>query len=52
MTALYAVFLIALQQQAPTLRTRWAADVTPERVHAEYPRPQMVRPTWINLNGL
>ncbi|MGC8668715.1 MAG: glycoside hydrolase family 2 protein [Chthonomonadales bacterium] len=34
------------------LATRWAADVSPTRVHPEYPRPQMVRPEWINLNGL
>ncbi|MBN1507729.1 MAG: hypothetical protein JW955_12835 [Sedimentisphaerales bacterium] len=32
--------------------TRWAADVTPDNVHAEYPRPQMVRNAWLNLNGL
>lgn len=34
------------------LMTRWAKDVTPDHVHAEYPRPQMVRPDWQNLNGL
>lgn len=34
------------------LMTRWAAQVTPENVHAEYPRPQMVRDQWLNLNGL
>ncbi len=33
------------------LTTRWAADVKPEKVHPEYPRPQMVRPDWVNLNG-
>jgi beta-galactosidase/beta-glucuronidase len=38
-------------KQAP-LMTRWAKDVTPEKVHPEYPRPQMVREQWINLNGL
>ena len=27
------------------LVTRWAAQVDPARVHPEYPRPQMVRPT-------
>ncbi|GIW94515.1 MAG: hypothetical protein KatS3mg110_2556 [Pirellulaceae bacterium] len=36
----------------PRLLTRWAADVHPERVHPEYPRPQMRRRHWINLNGL
>ncbi|MGA1237326.1 MAG: glutaminase domain-containing protein [Limisphaerales bacterium] len=34
------------------LRTRWAAEVNPERVLPEYPRPQMVREDWKNLNGL
>jgi len=34
------------------LMPRWAADVSPDRVHPEYPRPQMVRPVWLNLNGL
>src|SRR5205807_10252515 len=34
------------------LMTRWAKDVSPERVHPEYPRPQMVRNEWLNLNGV
>ena len=34
------------------LMTRWAADVSPANVHPEYPRPQMVRENWVNLNGL
>jgi hypothetical protein len=34
------------------LMTRWAAEVSPERVHPEYPRPQLVRSDWLNLNGL
>lgn len=34
------------------LLTRWAKDVSPENVHPEYPRPQMVREQWLNLNGL
>ncbi len=32
--------------------TRWAVEVTPENVHGEYPRPQLVREPWQNLNGL
>ncbi len=40
-------------QPAPgPLMTRWAKDVSPEKVHPEYPRPQMVREDWLNLNGL
>ncbi|HUW19960.1 MAG TPA: glycoside hydrolase family 2 TIM barrel-domain containing protein [Sedimentisphaerales bacterium] len=34
------------------LMTQWAKDVSPEKAHAEYPRPQMVRKDWQNLNGL
>ena len=34
------------------LLTRWAKDVQPDKVHPEYPRPQMVRSDWLNLNGL
>ncbi len=34
------------------IRTSWAEEVTPENVHKEYPRPQMVRSEWKCLNGL
>ncbi|MBN1362851.1 MAG: hypothetical protein JW993_19795 [Sedimentisphaerales bacterium] len=34
------------------LKTRWTDEVSPEKVWPEYPRPQMVRPDWMNLNGL
>ena len=34
------------------LMTRWAKDVNPECPWPEYPRPQMVRSAWQNLNGL
>src|SRR6266487_6822696 len=34
------------------LKTRWAKDVSPRNAHPEYPRPQMVRKDWRNLNGL
>ena len=35
-----------------SLLTRWAKDVSPDKVHPEYPRPHLVRPRWSNLNGL
>jgi beta-galactosidase/beta-glucuronidase len=38
-------------KKAPVM-TRWAKDVSPAKVHPEYPRPQMVRENWVNLNGL
>ncbi|MCY2990659.1 MAG: hypothetical protein NTY19_22690 [Planctomycetota bacterium] len=36
----------------PVLMTRWGKTVTPENVLPDYPRPQMVRKEWRNLNGL
>lgn len=44
-----------MAQYAPagdSLKTRWASEVTPENVWQEYPRPQMYRLYWENLNGL
>lgn len=32
--------------------TRWAAEVGPNNALPDYPRPQLVRPEWENLNGL
>ncbi len=34
------------------LKTRWAKDVSPANALPDYPRPQMVRKDWLNLNGL
>ena len=34
------------------IMTRWAAEVDPAAPLAEYPRPQMARSEWANLNGL
>jgi len=39
-------------QGASTLRTRWAAEVDPAHVLPEYPRPQLRRERWTNLNGV
>ena len=47
--------VLASAQWAPVgeeIKTPWAAQVDPENVLPEYPRPQMVRQTWSNLNGL
>jgi len=59
---LIALFLLLVTQfqvkaqkwepkQAP-LMTRFAKDVDPNNVLPEYPRPQMAREKWMNLNGL
>ena len=47
--------IISNAQWAPVgseITTPWASEVTPKNVHQEYPRPQMVRQDWANLNGL
>jgi hypothetical protein len=42
----------ARKPAAGPLATRWAKEVSPENALPEYPRPQMVRKDWRNLNGL
>jgi beta-galactosidase/beta-glucuronidase len=32
--------------------SRWAKEVSPDKALPEYPRPQLVRKRWMNLNGL
>lgn len=34
------------------ITTQWSAQVSPQNALPEYPRPQMVRDQWNNLNGL
>ena len=56
-TLIFAISLggIAMAQWKPVegqLMTRWAKDVSPGNVWPEYPRPQMTRDQWQNLNGL
>src|SRR5438270_2951683 len=43
---------VTWKQAAGPLKTRWAKDVSPANALPEYPRPQMVRKDWLNLNGL
>ena len=38
-------------QNHTSLPTRFGAALDPEHVLAEYPRPQMRRGNWMNLNG-
>ena len=42
----------AWEPKGDHIKTRWAAEVDPENVLPEYPRPLMVRDEWVNLNGL
>jgi hypothetical protein len=52
LTPLLALAADDWKPAAGPLMTRWAKDVTPDKVLPEYPRPQMVRKEWTNLNGL
>jgi hypothetical protein len=50
-----AVASIAMAEWKPAegpLSTRWTNKVTPDNALPEYPRPQMARADWQNLNGL
>jgi hypothetical protein len=40
------------QPATARLMTRWGASLRPENPLPEYPRPQMTRDRWTNLNGL
>ena len=40
------------QRKEVTIPTRWSSQITLSKVLPEYPRPQLVRSNWTNLNGL
>ncbi|MGC4231475.1 MAG: glycoside hydrolase family 2 TIM barrel-domain containing protein [Niabella sp.] len=40
------------QRQPVPVETRWAKEVSPNNALTEYPRPQLQRDNWTNLNGL
>lgn len=40
------------QPKAPPLTTPWTSQVSPTNALPDYPRPQLVRPDWQNLNGV
>ena len=43
--------LVAFGAVATPMMTQWGEKVTPESAWRGYPRPQMVRENWTNLNG-
>jgi hypothetical protein len=43
---------MAFQAKKGPLMTRWAAQVDIAQPLPDYPRPQLVRPDWLNLNGV
>lgn len=59
MKKLFTLLLISSLAQAQEwkvvpgkITTPWSEKVTPDSVLSEYPRPQFVRDSWKNLNGL
>lgn len=48
---LASICYTALAQTVADIPTRWASEVNPSAPLPEYPRPQMVRSSWMNLNG-
>lgn len=40
------------RKKKSAITTPWYDTIDPENVLGEYPRPQMVRDNWINLNGI
>ena len=50
--AMSQVFTHAWEPKGDKIKTVWAEQVTPENVWQSYPRPQLQRAEWINLNGL
>jgi Glycosyl hydrolases family 2, sugar binding domain/Glycosyl hydrolases family 2/Glycosyl hydrolases family 2, TIM barrel domain len=44
--------VVAWQRKAPPLSTPWTHLVGPNNALSAYPRPQMARTRWLNLNGV
>lgn len=40
------------RKKTPSITTPWYDTIDPANVLGEYPRPQMVRDNWMNLNGI
>jgi hypothetical protein len=47
-----ATFAQTWEAKTAPLMSKFAKDVSPDNVLPEYPRPQLVRKEWLNLNGI
>jgi len=55
MIILFVGLPLQAQDYAPVqgrIMTEWAEKVSPDNVWQEYPRPQLTRDRWLNINGL
>lgn len=55
--AFFSLIILSLHAQEwepkkAALMTRFSKEFAPDKVLPEYPRPQMIRQKWLNLNGL
>lgn len=48
----FTVLASAWSVRGDKIKTTWSEKVTPQNVWQHYPRPQLKRTTWTNLNGL
>jgi beta-galactosidase/beta-glucuronidase len=48
----YQLFTQNWQPAGDKIKTKWAEEIDPTSPLPEYPRPQMERSEWLNLNGL
>ncbi|WP_128548495.1 glycoside hydrolase family 2 protein [Larkinella soli] len=48
----FAVHFAVAQAPTAAILSRFERQVTPENAWREYPRPEMTRPDWQNLNGM
>ena len=46
------LFAVDWQRLAAPIMSPWGEQINPESVWEEYPRPQLVRSEWTNLNGI
>jgi hypothetical protein len=44
--------VVSWQRKTPPLSTQWTQLVAPDNALPQYPRPQMTRNRWLNLNGV
>lgn len=49
---LFAVSAMGWNVKGDKIKTEWAEKVSPENVWQNYPRPELKRTDWVNLNGL